>query len=124
MPVLAAPPDRGSMKAIFTSAAAGPARQAVVRPSARMRRVQAFMAPPGFVAAWPALARIRPLVVDANGPGCALQARQGCAAMVRRSTRSVNEKRTRRVSMLGLMMRWPLMISSLIRHADLCHGDT
>jgi 3-(methylthio)propionyl---CoA ligase len=26
--------------------------------------------------------------------------------------------------MLGLMMRWPLMISSLIRHADQCHGDT
>ena len=26
--------------------------------------------------------------------------------------------------MLGLMMRWPLTISSLIRHADQCHGDT
>jgi fatty-acyl-CoA synthase len=26
--------------------------------------------------------------------------------------------------MLGLMMHWPLMISSLIRHADRCHGDT
>ena len=26
--------------------------------------------------------------------------------------------------MLGLMMDWPLMISSLIRHADRCHGDT
>jgi fatty-acyl-CoA synthase len=25
--------------------------------------------------------------------------------------------------MLGLMMHWPLMISSLIRHADRCHGD-
>ncbi|HTP98504.1 MAG TPA: 3-(methylthio)propionyl-CoA ligase [Casimicrobiaceae bacterium] len=25
--------------------------------------------------------------------------------------------------MLGLMMNWPLLISSLIRHADLCHGD-
>ena len=26
--------------------------------------------------------------------------------------------------MHGLMMNWPLMISSLIRHADRCHGDT
>jgi len=26
--------------------------------------------------------------------------------------------------MLGLMMRWPLTISSLIRHADQCHGET
>jgi len=26
--------------------------------------------------------------------------------------------------MLGQMMHWPLMISSLIRHADRCHGDT
>jgi fatty-acyl-CoA synthase len=26
--------------------------------------------------------------------------------------------------MLGLMMRWPLTIPSLIRHADQCHGDT
>ncbi|MDQ6618705.1 MAG: 3-(methylthio)propionyl-CoA ligase [Pseudomonadota bacterium] len=26
--------------------------------------------------------------------------------------------------MLGLMMEWPLMISSLIAHADRCHGDT
>ena len=26
--------------------------------------------------------------------------------------------------MLGLMMNWPLMISSLIRHADRYHGDT
>ena len=26
--------------------------------------------------------------------------------------------------MLGLMMHWPLLISSLIRHADRCHGDT
>ncbi|HZQ60010.1 MAG TPA: AMP-binding protein, partial [Casimicrobiaceae bacterium] len=26
--------------------------------------------------------------------------------------------------MQGLMMQWPLMISSLIRHADRCHGDT
>src|SRR6476659_8957381 len=25
--------------------------------------------------------------------------------------------------MLGLMMDWPLMISSLLRHADCCHGD-
>ncbi len=25
--------------------------------------------------------------------------------------------------MLGLMMHWPLLISSLIRHADRCHGD-
>jgi fatty-acyl-CoA synthase len=25
--------------------------------------------------------------------------------------------------MLGLMMDWPLLISSLIRHADRCHGD-
>ena len=25
--------------------------------------------------------------------------------------------------MLGLMMDWPLLISSLIRHADACHGD-
>ena len=25
--------------------------------------------------------------------------------------------------MQGLMMQWPLMISSLIRHADRCHGD-
>ena len=26
--------------------------------------------------------------------------------------------------MLGLMMNWPLLISSLIRHAERCHGDT
>ena len=26
--------------------------------------------------------------------------------------------------MLGLMMKWPLLITSLIRHADLNHGDT
>ena len=25
--------------------------------------------------------------------------------------------------MLGLMMNWPLLISSLLRHADRCHGD-
>ena len=25
--------------------------------------------------------------------------------------------------MLGLMMNWPLMISSILRHADRCHGD-
>ena len=25
--------------------------------------------------------------------------------------------------MLGLMMHWPLLISSLLRHADRCHGD-
>src|SRR5438270_12768432 len=27
-------------------------------------------------------------------------------------------------TMLGLMMQWPLLISSLLRHADRCHADT
>src|SRR6185312_15684083 len=32
-------------------------------------------------------------------------------------------KWNRSTSMQGLMMHWPLMISSLIGHADRCHGD-
>src|SRR6185295_9581194 len=60
MPVAAAPPESGSMKAIFTSAVAGPARQAIVKPSTKVRRVQAFIVPTGWVAGKPALARIGP----------------------------------------------------------------
>jgi fatty-acyl-CoA synthase len=44
--------------------------------------------------------------------------------MPRCSTIGDNDDHDRRNPVQGLMMNWPLMISSIIRHADRCHGDT
>jgi len=40
------------------------------------------------------------------------------------STRDGNTTTTEEERVEGLMMHWPLTISSIIRHADRCHGDT
>ncbi len=44
--------------------------------------------------------------------------------MPRCNTIDDNDPDDRRNPVQGLMMNWPLMISSIIRHADRCHGDT
>jgi hypothetical protein len=59
---------------------------------------------------------------DANGPVITTQAApaESSPGILHRINFNAREV----VTMLGLMMNRPLLISSILRHADRCHGDT
>src|SRR5437867_6238287 len=130
MPVVAAPPERGSMKAILISAAAGAVKSAATSNRPGATNVLARMAPPSSPVRSPrdskrrrVRARDLPVEsnVDATGADAPFQALQsGCG----RTGAPEIRQPARRRPMQGLMMDVPLMISSLIRHADRYHGDT
>src|SRR4051794_18254567 len=68
MPVVAAPPDSGSMNAIFTSASASPAHNASATTRARTVTVMVFSSRNDHGALTDG--------ADANGPPCGLQGRR------------------------------------------------
>src|SRR4029079_9296843 len=64
------------------------------------------------------LGRAGSLHEDASETGARLQAVAPCRSAARSTTTRHPEEPVQ-----GLMMNWPLMISSIISHADRCHGD-
>src|SRR5581483_731801 len=101
------------MNAIFTSAQALAASKVAANLMPVAMRLQRLMAPP-CVRGW--------------GGGiltaAAHRIQAGSWRAVPDALQQSRRRTARRTSMQGLMMQWPLMISSLIRHADRCHGDT
>src|SRR5438552_64867 len=130
MPVFAAPPESGSIKAILTSAAAGVVTSSPASAHATWRCEHSRISPPRSVGSHPAnhggcRGRDRHEQPTRSGP---LKCR-----CYRAKFRITSDKRWRATSLsvwprggivLSLMMNQPLMISSLLRHADRNHGDT